>query len=106
MNMAGLFPDCSCRSRAPRFSKHSRLIPPAELDWRRIRDVFMEEARPHYRSIWDHFDEPARESLGGLVGGKSISAKYAYVKDDLVRRGYIVESGNAASLCSPRSRIS
>jgi len=74
--------------------------PAAELDWRHVRDVFMEEARPHYRSIWDHFDEPARESLTSLAGGKAINAKFSYIKEDLVRRGYIVESDKGAALCS------
>jgi serine/threonine protein kinase len=78
--------------------------PGAEPDWRRVREAFMEEARPHYQSIWDHFDEPARESLSSLVDGKSVGAKYAYVKEELVRRGYIVETGNAASLCSTSFR--
>jgi serine/threonine protein kinase len=78
--------------------------PNAELDWQRVREAFMEEARPHYQSLWEHFDEPARESLASLLGGKTVGAKYTYVKDDLVRRGYIVESGHAASLCSSSFR--
>jgi serine/threonine protein kinase len=99
LGLAGLFPlflQIACSAAFEALAAD----PSAELDWQRIREVFMEEARPHYQSIWDHFDEPSRESLGCLVGGKTVSAKYSYVKDDLVRRGYIVESGNAASLCS------
>jgi serine/threonine protein kinase len=74
--------------------------PSAELDWRRVREAFLEEVKPHYQSIWEHFDDPAKESLSALASGKAISAKYAYVKDDLVRRGYVVEANGHATLCS------
>ena len=78
--------------------------PDAELDWHHVREVFMEEAEPHYRYIWDHFDEPSRDNLSRLAAGKTISRKYAYVNDDLVRRGYVVESDEGLSLCSASFR--
>jgi serine/threonine-protein kinase len=103
LEMAGYFPlfvqiACSAASEALMAETD------AELDWRHLREAFMEEAKPHYRSIWDHFDEPSRENLGRLAAGKTISRKYAYVSEDLVRRGYIVESDKGASLCSTSFR--
>lgn len=99
LEMAGLFPlflqiACSAAFEA--------LIhdPEGELDWPRVREVFMEEAKPHYRSIWDHLDQPSKESLASLASGKAISNKYGYIKEELVRRGYIMESDGRASLCS------
>ncbi len=74
--------------------------PDAELNWGQVREAFMEEAKPHYRSIWDHFDEPVRDNLTRLAAGKTINKKYAYVNEDLVRRGYVVESDKGLSLCS------
>ncbi|RPH54782.1 MAG: ATP-binding protein [Acidobacteria bacterium] len=99
LEMAGLFPlflqvACSATFEA---LMHD---PNAELDERSVREAFMEEARPHYQSIWEHFDEPSKESLMSLASGRAIGAKYAYVKEDLVRRGYIVEANERASLCS------
>jgi serine/threonine protein kinase len=78
--------------------------PDAALDWGHVREVFMEEADPHYRSVWEHFDEPSRDNLTRLAAGRTISRKYAYVNDNLIRRGYVVESDEGLSLCSTSFR--
>jgi serine/threonine protein kinase len=103
LEMAGLFPlflqvACSAAFEAMMDD------PDAPFDERRLREAFMEEARPHYQSIWEHFDEPSKESLIRLAGGEAIGAKFAYVKEDLVRRGYIVEADGRVSLCSTSFR--
>ena len=103
LKMAGLFPlflQVACSAVFEAMMDN----PDAPLDERRLHESFMEEARPHYQSIWEHFDEPSKESLIRLADGGAIGAKNAYVKEDLVRRGYIVETDGRVSLCSTSFR--
>ena len=103
LELAGLFPlflQVACSATFEAMMED----PDAPLDERGLHEAFMEEARPHYQSIWEHFDEASKESLISLAGGRPIGAKYAYVKEDLVRRGYIMEADGRPSLASTSFR--
>ena len=99
LEMAGLFPLFLQMACSAAFESQMD-DPSAEPDWPEINDAFMEEARPHYRSVWNHFDDQAKEALTLVARGKSVGSKYEYIKDRLARRGYVVDSNGGSALCS------
>jgi len=74
--------------------------PDAEPDWRQITQTFMDEVDQHYRFVWERMDKPSRENLSKIAAGKSISGKYKFVNEELVRRGYLVETDDGIVVCS------
>jgi hypothetical protein len=103
IEMAGLFPlflQIACSAAFETLIDE----PDAELDWNHVRNEFREEVTPHYRSVWSHIDEPSRETLATLANGKTVSNKNAYLMEELVRRGYILENDGRPTLCSESFR--
>ena len=78
--------------------------PDSEPDWDQIARDFNEEALPHYQFVWDHMDEPFRENLSRLALGKTISKKFNFVNDELIRRGYLLDKKDAPTICSASFR--
>jgi hypothetical protein len=66
--------------------------PDTEPDWKRITTSFTDEVYPHYNFVWEHMEEPARESLQQLAADKATGKKYDYINEDLVRSGYLRDS--------------
>ena len=73
-------------------------------DWKQITLSYMDEVNSHYHFIWDHFDGPARENLFRVAKGKAINKKFAFVNEDLERRGYLVSSDSRLGLYSTSFR--
>jgi AAA+ ATPase superfamily predicted ATPase len=74
--------------------------PDSEPDWQRVSRIFMEEADPHFNFIWERLDEAERDNLGRIATGKQIGRKFAYLNENLVRRGYLLETGGGPALFS------
>jgi AAA+ ATPase superfamily predicted ATPase/predicted Ser/Thr protein kinase len=55
------------------------------------QELFLDEARGHFRFIWEHFDSDHRDVLRALVTGAPIDAQLGHVYEDLKRAGYIVD---------------
>ncbi|HQR38610.1 MAG TPA: protein kinase [Blastocatellia bacterium] len=62
----------------------NRLRPAAE-------ELFIDEARGHFRFIWDHFDDDHRDVIRTLVTGGEIDSQKSHVFEDLKRAGHIIE---------------
>jgi tRNA A-37 threonylcarbamoyl transferase component Bud32 len=58
---------------------------------RAVDELFLDEARGHFRFIWDHFNGDHRDVIRVLVSGGEIDAQKSQVFEDLKRAGYIVE---------------
>jgi serine/threonine-protein kinase len=54
-------------------------------------ELFVDEARGHFRFIWDHFDSDHREVVRAIVTGAPIDAQKSHVLEDLKRGGYVLE---------------
>ena len=54
-------------------------------------DLFLDEARGHFRFIWEHLDADHRDVIRTLVMGGEIDAQKSHVFEDLKRAGYVVE---------------
>jgi serine/threonine protein kinase len=72
----------------------------SEPNWADVTKMFTSEVEAHYRHIWDHMDEPARDNLARIAEGKPINKKFKFINEDLERRGYIVETSSGLDLCS------
>jgi hypothetical protein len=71
-----------------------------EPDWKRIAEVFSEEAMQHYQYIWERMDDSFRINLSRIAAGKKVDKKFRHVNDDLLQRGYLVESADVVMLFS------
>jgi eukaryotic-like serine/threonine-protein kinase len=56
-----------------------------------VEELFLDEARGHFRFLWEHFDADARDVVRTLVSGGQIDAQKSHVFEDLRRSGYIVD---------------
>jgi hypothetical protein len=72
--------------------------PAAAPDWEEMTAAFAEEVRPHYTFLWENLEENEREVLAGIVGGKAIDRKHAFVAEEMVRRGYLNEVDGAQAI--------
>jgi serine/threonine protein kinase len=94
LDMAGLFPfflQIACSHALEYMEDH----PLGEnLEVAEVRQRFYDEARLHYRYIWDNFDRHERNVVQRIARRKNVPAALAHVVADLGRRGYVVvESG-------------
>ncbi len=99
LDLAGLFPfflQIACSSTFEYLVDN----PDSEPDWKRIAGTFEEEALPHYSFVWDRFDEMDRQNLWKTAGGGTVDRKSRYVSEDLLRRGYLVETKDGLRLGS------
>jgi serine/threonine-protein kinase len=86
--MAGLFPfflQMACSHTMEYLEEHPDRAP----DFAEIRRRFYEEARLHYRYIWDGFDEHERSAVLRLAAGKSIPDSLRHVIEELSQRQYV-----------------
>lgn len=98
-DMAGLFPlflQIAC-SNVFEFLMEN---PDTEPNWLEIERAYMDEAEKHYRFVWNGMDKAARNNLRRVAEGKAINSRYAFVNEELERRGYLVESEVGVGLCS------
>jgi predicted Ser/Thr protein kinase len=58
---------------------------------RAAEELFLDEARGHFRFIWDHLDTDHRDVMRTLVVGGEIDAQKSHVFEDLKRGGYVVD---------------
>ncbi len=65
-----------------------------------VEELFLDEARGHFRFIWDHFTPDQREVLRCFAAGASIDAQQSHVFDDLLRAGYVLEGVRGPRLFS------
>lgn len=72
----------------------------SEVDWARIKEVFSDEATPHFEFFWNHLSVEERINLGRVADDERISRKFAFVNDDLARRGYLIMDGQGVRLAS------
>jgi serine/threonine protein kinase len=99
LEIAGLFPfflQIACSSTFEYLVDN----PDSEPDWGQILTTFEEEALPHFKFVWDRFDENDREILHRIAGGGTVDRKSQYVSEGLLRRGYLIEGTGGLRPCS------
>lgn len=99
LEMSGLFPmyiQIACSSLFEYLVEHRD----SEPDWRAVASAFNEEVYPHYGFVWDKLDEDSRETLLRVAGGGRLGDQYKHISDDLLRFGYLKETGSGISIFS------
>jgi len=97
IELAGRFPFFLQMACAAFFE---RLAEGLELDLVQLHASFREEADPHFKYIFDHFDEDQRGVLTDLVEGRSVPPSRSYLLNRLKRDGYLLEDNGRDRLFS------
>jgi serine/threonine-protein kinase len=92
--MSGLFPffiQMACSHAVEMMDEQ----PDAALDFAEVRRRFYEEAKLHFRYIWDGFDEHERSTVLRVAQGKGLPDALRHVLGELETR-HLVETGDKA----------
>jgi hypothetical protein len=73
-------------------------MPGGGIDFEKIRRRFFEEAKPHYRFTWEHFDEHEQDVIGRVVRKKTVPESLQHVLKELEAKKYVMTSENGARL--------
>jgi serine/threonine protein kinase len=74
--------------------------PEGGVDFDKIRRRFFEEAKPHYRFTWEHFDEHERDVIWRVVRKKTVPESLQHVLKELEAKKYVMASENGVRLFS------
>jgi predicted Ser/Thr protein kinase len=67
---------------------------------RAAEDLFLDEARGHFRFMWEHLDADHRDVIRTLVMGGEIDAQKSHVYEDLKRAGYVLDGARGPRVFS------
>jgi serine/threonine protein kinase len=98
LEMAGLFPfflQMACSHTLEWMEEHPQTRPP---DFAAIRQHFYEEAKLHYRYIWDAFDQHERSAAVRVAQHKSIPDALRHVLAELETKHYVEAAGAGSRL--------
>lgn len=65
-----------------------------------VEDLFLDEARGHFRFVWEHFSSDQRDVMRALVSGGEIPARSGQIYEDLKRGGYIFDGSRGPRVFS------
>jgi hypothetical protein len=94
LDIAGYFPlfiqiACSALYSSARAEK---------VDYKKARELFMEEAKPHFQEYRERFDESQRAVVIALAKGKRPPREHAFALKDLAQAGFVLNGKLFSSL--------
>ncbi len=94
LEIAGCFPffiqmACSALFSLPKNEK---------ADYRKAKEIFLEEARPHFQEYWERFDESEKAVIAALARGKRPPREHEFAKKDLAQAGFVQDGKLFSSL--------
>ncbi len=94
IDLAGYFPffvqiACSAMLSSMRSGK---------ADMKKVSELFMEEAKPHFQEYIEKFDESQKAVVAALARGKKPPREHAFALKDLSQEGFIIEERLFSSL--------
>lgn len=85
LEIAGYFPFFIQMACSALFSS-----PPAgKSDYKKIKEIFLEEAKPHFQEFWERFDESEKAVVVALAKGKTLPREHAFALKDLAQAGFV-----------------
>jgi serine/threonine-protein kinase len=57
--------------------------------YKKAREIFMEEAEPHFHEYWERFDESQKAVIAALARGKKPPREHAFAMKDLAKSGFM-----------------
>jgi tRNA A-37 threonylcarbamoyl transferase component Bud32 len=67
-------------------------------DYKKIKEIFMEEARPHFQEFWERFDESQKAAVFALAKGRKPPREHAFAVKDLAQAGFVLNEKLFSSL--------
>jgi len=67
-------------------------------DYKRAKEIFMEEARPHFQEYWERFDESQKAAVFALAKGRKPPREHAFAVKDLTQAGFVLNGKLFSSL--------
>jgi hypothetical protein len=58
-------------------------------DYKKAREIFMEEARPHFQEYWERFDDSEKAAVLALAKEKKPPREHAFAVKDLAQSGFV-----------------
>jgi serine/threonine-protein kinase len=101
LEIAGLFPfylQVACSHAFEYLDEHGD---GRGLDLEDVRKRFYEEAKLHFRFVWDNFDEHERSALRRVALGRSMPASLKHVVEELERRRLVERTLGKPKLFTP-----
>jgi serine/threonine protein kinase len=94
LEIAGCFPffiqmACSALFSLPQNEK---------ADYRKAKEIFLEEARPHFQEYWEKFDDSEKAVIAALARGKKPPREHEFAKKDLAQAGFVQDGKLFSSL--------
>jgi serine/threonine protein kinase len=86
LEIAGYFPffiqmACSALFSSDRIEKAA---------YKKAKEIFMEEAGPHFQEYWEKFDESQKAAIAALARGKKPPREHAFAVKDLTQAGFVL----------------
>jgi serine/threonine-protein kinase len=94
LEIAGYFPffiqiACSALFPLPRSGK---------VDLKKAKEIFLEEARPHFQEYWEKFDESEQAVVVALARERRLPREHAFALKDLTQAGFVHDEKLFSSL--------
>jgi hypothetical protein len=86
LEIAGCFPFFIQIACSALFSLNSR----EKVDYKKVREDFMEEAGPHFQEFWDRFDESQQVVVSALAWGRKPPREHALAIKNLAQAGFVL----------------
>ncbi len=99
LQLSGLFP-LYIQIASSILFEHFVDNPDDQPDWDQITKSYNDEVSPHYSFIWDRMTEDEKKNLTRISRGKNIDRKHQFINEELIRRGYLEESGGQIEIFS------
>jgi len=94
LDIAGGFPffiqiACAALFSLPRAGK---------MDLKKAKELFLEEARPHFKEYWERFSESEQAVVAALARERRLPQEHAFALKDLTQAGFVHEEKLFSSL--------
>lgn len=73
---------------------------PATPDRQALSDSFMEEVRPHFNYLWEHFTTDEKTVFGSTMRYQPVHPSFQYLSKKLERSGYLQAQGSRLEIFS------
>jgi serine/threonine protein kinase/AAA+ ATPase superfamily predicted ATPase len=100
IDIAGYYPffiQMACASLYEFVKENRRLN---KNDFNEVKEEFLDEARVHFQQIWEVNDEDNHDIFLTLAAGKKPEPSKEYLLNELIKSGYVKQTGNKKSLFS------
>ncbi len=69
-----------------------------KVDFKKAKEIFLEEARPHFKEYWEKFDESEQAAVIALARDRRPPREHAFAVKDLAQAGFVHDEKLFSSL--------